>query len=144
MTTTLSADDVRRLVMEPWCNECNAPIETLPDATHEHDNTRQALWARCPGCQPEGLEWHSVSWCFRHQTATGPSDEPAVFGSDHCRDNHVIDLILMAIARDGKKACNASAHRSKAYCGLIDAVMSADLTDAVTARHRLADLEDKT
>ena len=136
MTTILSAEDVRRLVMEPWCNECNAPIETLPDATHEHDNTRQALWARCPDCQTEGLI------CPAQYDGDLARSYIWQLNGHNISTSAAIDLILMSIARDGKKAYNAFAHRSEAYCELIDAVMSADLTDAVAARHRLAGLED--
>ena len=141
MTTILSAEDVRRLVMEPWCNECNAPIETLPDATHEHDNTHQALWARCPGCQPEGLEWRE-----RGPGEVVPMELGWVLEGKAVPPNAVIDLILMSIARDGKKAfiTPPQAIQQKYYDCLVDAVMSGDLPGAVAARHRLADLENKS
>ena len=140
MTTTLSAEDVRRLVMEPWCNECNAPIETLPDATHEHDNTRQALWGRCPGCQPEGLI------CPAQYDGDLARSHIWQLNGHNISTSAAIDLILMAIARDGKKAFIAppQAIQQKYYDCLVDAVMSGDLPGAVAARHRLADLEDKS
>ena len=147
MTTILSAEDVRRLVMEPWCNECNAPIETLPDATHEHDNTRQALWGRCPGCQPDGLEWRE-----RGPGEVVPMELGWVLEGKAVPTNAAIDLILMSIARDATAAkgqmtrCKAGTwgDRSSTYSHITTAVMSGEFEDAVKWRHRLKDLEEQT
>ena len=151
MTTTLSAEDVRRLVMEPWCNECNAPIETLPDATHEHDNTRQALWARCPDCQPKGLHWLPPYRCHEYERLDG---HWYIIGhpDDIVEVPTVIDLILMSIARDATAAkgqmtrCKAGTwgDRSSTYSHITTAIMSDEFEDAVKWRHRLKDLEEQT
>ena len=140
MTTILSAEDVRRLVMEPWCNECNAPIETLPDATHEHDNTRQALWGRCPGCQPEVLTFEVFEDDEINCEYLGHNEIGVV---------HTIDLILMSIARDATAKFESIPHSGLApwrlaYDAITFAVMSADLRDATKWRHQLKDIEAKS
>ena len=143
-TATLSADDVRRLVMESWCHECNAPIETLLDATHEHDNTRQALWARCPDCQTEGLI------CPAQYDGDLARSYIWQLNGHNISTSAAIDLILMAIARDATAKFNDGwtaddlPQWQDAYDDVTDAVMSGDLPGAVAARHRLADLKDKT
>ena len=138
-TTTLSADDVRWLVMTARCTTCNGPH--TGHCGNDHHPAVQSLFTRCRGCQPEGLEWRGsdpihpewwLGWCI-------PEDAMP------CARSHAIDLILMSIARDGKKAFIAppQAIQQKYYDCLVDAVVATDLPGAVAARHRLKDLEDK-
>ena len=140
MITILSADDVRRQVMEPWCPVHQCITSLCPDEI-EH-GFRPALFTRCPGCQPESLYWgepgeddhggrYKGSWILRQR-------ETKVWIA--------IDLILMSIARDGKKAFIAppQAIQQKYYDCLVDAVVATDLPGAVAARHRLKDLEEQT
>ena len=146
-TTTLSADDVRRLVMEPWYAG-SGEVDDPPDR-----DMRPSLWARCPGCQPEGLEW-------RHANAPSNRDSDAGWRL-YCPKyasrfiisaSAAIDMILMAIARDAHSSCEKAwenvgwigSARECAYDELTTAVMSTDLPGAVAARHRLKDLEDKS
>ena len=144
MITTLSADDVRRQVMSVWCSECQAPAPcgTIYEDHKARGILRDPLFTRCPGCQPESLYWgepgeddhggrYKGSWILRQR-------ETKVWIA--------IDLILMSIARDGKKAfiTPPQAIQQKYYDCLVDAIMSGDLPGAVAARHRLKDLEEQT
>ena len=181
-TTTLTADDVRRLVMSDlWCPKCSvvtsnsSPFDggtckCQPD--HEdviadpnagallvsEDYPRSAvigsrrivrchkptLFTRCR-CQPEGLSW-------RPAATSGPNQVGGQWSSAWCLDGGAIpiataiDIILMSIARDGKKAFIAppQAIQQKYYDCLVDAIMSADLPGVVAARQRLKDLEGQT
>ena len=176
MTTTLSADDVRRLVMtDCWCPKCgvvtsNAPpfdggtCQCQPDyedviadpnagallVSEDYPRSavvgsrrivrchRPALFTRCPGCQPEGLEWSD-----RDRFILVEDDDIFVVA----RLSWVIDLILMSIARDATAAYDKPSIRPyypDLYITLTTSIMSTDLPGAVAARHRLKDLEDST
>jgi len=135
----LSAEDVRRLVMEDWTDSGADGRDFL---------RRQALFTRCPDCQPEGLEYSDkyLTWLNSEaaQDVHGPYI-PVIIPI--C---HATDLILMSIARSGtavwvvmQKVGLPVAHGLDEYTELTYAIMSGDLPDAVAARHRLADLEDK-
>lgn len=147
---TLTAEDVRRLVLEPWCPKCKELCS--PDALKYRKATKDirckrcdatpksGLFTRCPKCQPEGLEWVPGKWCR------------AVAGVHVTMYEtwEAIDLILMSIAREGTAKFESVPHSGMApwrltYDDLTFAVMSGDpraLVDAVAARHRLADLQD--
>lgn len=132
MTTTLSEDDVRRLVMEDW-------TDSGPDGRDVV--RREALFTRCPGCQPCGLRW---------STSTVHSYGFYLDGPSYLALSAIIDLILMSIARDGTNCNNLLFSRSgveywsESYYDFANAVMSGDLPGTVVARHRLADLKEQT
>lgn len=142
-TATLSAEDVRRLVMEPFCRECNA---TAADACYTHDGLQvsAALFTRCPDCQPEGLKFH------------GQLVIPKFYleGGGYLTLPTAPALILQSIARSGQEVYKQRREQFKHKCDrageeLLDdlytdlswAVMQGDLPGAVAARQRLKDLE---
>ena len=149
-TTTLSADDVRRLVTTAWCTTCNRPH--TGHWGNDHHPAVQSLFTRCPGCQPEGLLWNS--W---RPLDGGHWDLCTDLGhTSRIAPYHAIDLILMSIARDAtaahetiwrSKACDHDqdfrGKVSECYDNIVTAIMNGDLPGAVAARHRLKDLEDK-
>ena len=138
-TTTISADDVRRWMMEPFCVECNGPRDGKCANQRHFEFIREALWTRCPGCQPEGLKWRvskgGFAWRWR-------------FRGNVISIATVTDLILMSIARDATVVYRAMPESARTagsfYLSLTLAVMSTDLHGAVAARHRLKDLENAT
>ena len=138
MTTTLSADDVRRWTIDPWCPKCSTPAYLDRDGVRVHccgqlNGVVSGIFTRCPGCQPEGMEWWRVykGWRLRKYVIDV---------------SHAIDLILMAIARDATAAY--ANFRGKpietAYDNITTAIMSSEFEDAVKWRHRLKDLEEQT
>jgi len=52
----MDAEQLRRGVLEPWCNKCGAAVVgTHPTNCHNGMHIRPALWTRCPELRPEGL-----------------------------------------------------------------------------------------
>ena len=140
----LSAEDVRRLVMEEeWCppfKKLRGDFDNLDEQQYAEvcDETKPPLFTRCPGCQPEGLI------CPAQYDGDLARSYIWQLNGHNISTSAAIDLILMSIARDGKKAfiTPPQAIQQKYYDCLVDAVMSTDLPGAVSARHRLKDLEN--
>lgn len=57
----MDAESLRRAVLELWCPlggiKCSPKCLDVP-------HLRTALWTRCPGLRPEGLEW-SYMWVLK-------------------------------------------------------------------------------
>ena len=128
MTTTLSADYVRRWVMEPF------PVG-------HRRKTVPPLFTRCSGCQPPSLYFSDEHWWA--------TDDDGF--RDIRADSIAVDLILMSIARDATAAresmkYGSELHYQAGWClqNLTTAIMFSKLEDAVKWRHQLKDLEDST
>ncbi len=134
-TPPLTAEDVRREVMEPWCPDCRM--------TNIHDCYRTmepSLFTRIPDCQPEGL---------RH---VDNYDQGSGLGyTGWHRDGQKIDpatavaIILQQIAQSGHRDMHKhrcwSHERLLTWNDLMATIMSGNLPDAVAARQRLEDLK---
>ena len=153
---TLSADDVRRLVMNDyWCPKCqrigchvteghDLPKSLGGKGPEVVESEVESLFTRCPDCQPDGLEWglKSETW----------EQHGWFLDSSRCAlpVHTAIDLILMSIARSGTAVYNSDWRVSagmpwmNVYSTLTTAIMTGDLPGAVAAMQRLLDLEDKT
>ena len=133
MTTALSADDVRRLVMEP--------LDDTTGYAGELPAPKPALFTRCSGCQPPSLYFSDEHWWA--------TDDDGF--RDIRADSIAVDLILMSIARDATAAresmkYGSELHYQAGWClqNLTTAIMFSKLEDAVKWRHQLKDLEDST
>ena len=97
--------DLHELLHEMWCPKCCEPAIISPDVKpwiwdcggkHERLELKCPLATRMPEAVPAGLEWNSRFnyWCIRHQTVTGPSDRPLVFGETMCSPDHAELLFI--------------------------------------------------
>ena len=88
--------DLRELLYEPWCEKCGIPSCDRRHTYTDKSPSRPPLATRMPEAVPAGLEWNSRFnyWCIRHQTVTGPSDRPLVFGETMCSPDHAELLFI--------------------------------------------------
>ena len=131
-SVTLSAEDVRQLVESDW-------VDAGPDGRDVV--RREALFTRCPKCQPDGLEfggWSRTVIVLRSKLNVLAIPVPTA-----------IALILQSIAgagtavRDGQWETTHN-KLSVLYATLTTAIMSNDFPGAVAAMHRLKDFQDNS
>ena len=133
----LSAEAVRRAVMEPTCPKHGS--ETMgkpPSCGCPPENIWPALFTRIPDCRPERLTSDPV-WRIR-------GEQPG--SSMQITTAHATALILQQIAQSGTQAYRtmpvSARPAGSEYLKLTLAIMSGNPPDAVAARQRLKDLEE--
>ena len=131
----INAEDIRRLVCDPWCSKCGHERDGSCMNQRHFEFIREALWTRCPDCQPDRLEHDQNGWWLDDMNEKGVEVPVST----------AIDLILMKIARSGTAVCDkVRSRRPACYLKLTTSIMHGDLPGAVASMHQLLNLVDQT